>query len=229
MAELVTDIRQQQVSRGRRLEYFTVAWNTIEGIVAVIAGAMAGSISLMGFGIDSFIEVLSGSVVLWRMSVDTDVEHRHQSDRRALRIVGLCFIGLAVYIAYESGLDLLRRRAPEHSIAGIVLACASLLVMPLLSRAKHKVAAHLGSSAMHADAQQTQFCTYLSAILLGGLAMNTFFGLWWTDPAAALIMVPIIANEGIEGIRGQACGDCSSDAAAASQSKSRPSTMTTNH
>src|SRR6267154_2234597 len=125
MAELVTDIRLQQVSRGRRLEYFTVAWNTIEGIVAVIAGAMAGSISLMGFGIDSFIEVLSGSVVLWRMSVDTDVEHRHQSDRRALRIVGLCFIGLAVYIAYESGLDLLRHRSPEHSLAGIVLACAS--------------------------------------------------------------------------------------------------------
>jgi len=84
--------------------------------------------------------------------------------------------------------------------------------MPLLSRAKHKVAAHLGSPAMHADAQQTQFCTYLSAILLGGLVMNTVFGLWWTDPLAALIMVPIIANEGIEGIRGRACQDCSTDA-----------------
>ena len=208
MAELITDSRLLEVGRGRRLEYFTIAWNTLEGIVAIIAGAVAGSISLMGFGIDSFIEVLSGSALLWRMSVDSDVEQRRRNERRTLRIVGLCFLGLAIYITYEAGRDLLQHRAPERSIAGTVLACASLLVMPLLSRAKHKVGAHLGSAAMHADAQQTQFCAYLSAILLGGLAMNTFFGLWWTDPVAALVMVPLIAREGMEGIRGQACRDC---------------------
>jgi len=212
MAELLIANRAHELGRGKRLEYFTIAWNTLEGIVAVVAGVMAGSISLMGFGIDSFIEVLSGWVLLWRMSVDAEIEQRHRNEKRALRIVGFCFLALAVYIAYESASDILRRRAPEHSIPGIVLACVSLLVMPLLSRAKHKVAAHLGSPAMRADAQQTQFCTYLSAILLGGLVMNTVFGLWWTDPLAALIMVPIIANEGIEGIRGRACQDCSTDA-----------------
>src|SRR6266403_4082155 len=101
MAEFVIANRAQQVGRGRRLEYFTIAWNTVEGIVAIIAGAMAGSISLMGFGIDSFIEVLSGSVLLWRMSVAADVEQRHRNEKRALRIVGLCFLALASYIAYE--------------------------------------------------------------------------------------------------------------------------------
>ena len=202
------DSRAHAASRGRRLEYFAIAWNTVEGIVAIIAGAIAGSISLMGFGIDSFIEVLSGSVLLWRMSVDADVQQRHRNEKRALKIVGLCFLGLAVYIAYESASVLLQHRAPEHSVAGIVLACASLVVMPLLSRAKHKVAAHLGSGAMHADARQTDFCAYLAAILLAGLALNTLFGLWWTDPVAALIMVPFIANEGIGGVKGKACRDC---------------------
>jgi divalent metal cation (Fe/Co/Zn/Cd) transporter len=151
--------------------------------------------------------------LLWRMSVDADVQQRRRNEKRALRIVGLCFLALAAYIAYESLSALVRHHAPEQSVPGIVLACASLVVMPLLSRAKHKVAAHLGSSALHADAKQTQFCTYLSAILLGGLIMNSAFGLWWTDPAAALIMVPLIANEGIEGLRGQACRDCSTLAA----------------
>src|SRR6476660_1565776 len=130
MAELLITNRADELGRGKRLEYFTIAWNTVEGIVAVVAGVMAGSVSLMGFGIDSFIEVLSGSVLLWRMSVDTDVEHRQRNEKRALRIVGLCFLALAVYIAYESANDLVRHRAPEHSLPGILLACASLVVMP---------------------------------------------------------------------------------------------------
>ncbi len=197
------------VRRGRRLEYFTIVWNALEGVVAVVAGAIAGSISLVGFGIDSFIEVTSGSVLLWRMSVDEEVQHRELNERRALRIVGVCFLLLAAYIAYESVLDLWSRRAPEHSIPGIVLACVSLVVMPLLSRAKRKVGRALGSAAMHADAKQTEFCTYLSAILLAGLLLNAFFGLWWADPVAALIMVPIIAKEGIEGLQGKACDECS--------------------
>jgi divalent metal cation (Fe/Co/Zn/Cd) transporter len=196
------------VLRGRRLEYFTIVWNALEGLVAVVAGAIAGSISLVGFGIDSFIEVTSGSVLLWRMSVDAEVHRRELNERRALRTVGVCFLLLAAYIAYESALDLWSRRAPEHSIPGIVLACVSLVVMPLLSRAKRKVGGALGSAAMHADAKQTEFCTYLSGILLAGLLLNTLFGLWWADPVAALVMVPIIAKEGIEGLQGKACDEC---------------------
>ena len=209
MAEELAIDRIAAARRGRILEYFTIAWNSLEGVVAVIAGVIAGSISLVGFGIDSFIEVTSGAALLWRMSVDADVQRRERNERIALRIVGLCFIALAVYIGYESIGDLVRRQAPEHSIPGIVLACVSLLVMPLLSRAKRKVGTALESAAMHADAKQTDFCIYLSAILLGGLLLNALFGLWWADPVSALVMTPIIAKEGIEGVRGQACQNCS--------------------
>jgi divalent metal cation (Fe/Co/Zn/Cd) transporter len=208
MATIDTLERPAAVQRGRRLEYFTVVWNTVEGLVAVAAGMIAGSISLVGFGIDSFIEVTSGSVLLWRMSVDSDVQRRKQNEKRALRIVGVCFLLLAAYIAYDSIVDLWSKRAPEHSIAGIILACVSLVVMPILSRAKRRVGGDLGSAAMHADAKQTEFCTYLSAILLGGLLLNAVFGLWWADSVAALIMVPIISKEGIEGVQGKARDDC---------------------
>ena len=201
--------REGVVRRGRHLEYFTVAWNALEGLVAVTAGTFAGSISLVGFGIDSFIEVTSGAALLWRMSVDADVQRRERNEQLALKIVGSCFVALAGYIAYESTMDLWSRKAPEHSVPGIVLACVSLIVMPLLSRAKRKVGNALRSAAMHADAKQTEFCTYLSAILLAGLLLNALFEFWWADPVAGLIMVPIIAKEGIDGWQGKACGDCS--------------------
>src|SRR5712692_2695112 len=139
MSESAVLDRTPIVRRGRRLEYFTVGWNAIEGLGAVVTGAFAASISLMGFGIDSFIEVTSGSVLLWRMSVDADVPRRERNENRALKIVGICFLGLAAYIAYESAVDLLSKRAPEHSVPGIILACVSLVVMPVLSRAKRKV------------------------------------------------------------------------------------------
>ncbi len=176
--------------------------------MAVVAGVVAGSISLVGFGIDSFIEVTSGSVLLWRMSVDAEVHQRERNEKRALKVVGVCFLALAAYIAYESVRDLWSGRAPEHSMPGIILACVSLVVMPLLSRAKRKVGRALGSSAMHADAKQTEFCIYLSAILLVGLLLNTFFGLWWADPVAALVMVPIIVKEGVGGLQGKTCEEC---------------------
>jgi len=208
MADAAILERIAVVNRGRRLEYFTVGWNALEGLVAVIAGAFAGSISLVGFGIDSFIEVTSGSVLLWRMSVDADVQRRERNERRALKIVGACFLALAAYITYESAMDLWAKKAPQHCVTGIILACVSLIVMPLLSRAKRRVGRALGSAAMHADAKQTEFCTYLSAILLAGLLFNALFGLWWADPAAGLIMVPIIAKEGIEGLQGNACDEC---------------------
>ena len=148
MATIDTLERSAVVLRGQRLEYFTIAWNTLEGLVAVVAGAVAGSISLVGFGIDSFIEVTSGSVLLWRMSVDSDVHLRERNEKRALRFVGACFLVLAAYIAYDSILDLWSKRAPEHSISGIVLACVSLVVMPLLSRAKRRVGRAMASAAL---------------------------------------------------------------------------------
>jgi len=199
--------REALAQRGKRLEYFTIGWNSIEGLIAVTAGAVAGSISLVGFGVDSFIEVTSGSALLWRMSLDADVHRREQIERRTLRIVGTCFLALAAYVAYEAGMDLIGQKAPAHSLPGILLACVSLVVMPILSRAKRRVGTAMHSAAMHADAKQTEFCTYLSAILLGGLLLNSVWGLWWADPVAALVMVPIIAKEGIDGLRGDPCCD----------------------
>jgi len=207
MTESVVLERGAIVQRGRRLEYFTIAWNTLEGLVAIAAGAIAGSVSLVGFGIDSFIEVTSGAALLWRMSADADELRRERIERITLRIVGACFLALAVYVGYEAASDLFRKKAPEHSLPGIILACVSLVVMPLLSRAKRGVASNLKSAAMRADAKQTQFCTYLSAILLGGLVLNAAFNLWWADPVAGLVMVPIIAQEGVEGLRGDTCCD----------------------
>ena len=206
MADLALD-RQAMALRGKRLEHFTIVWNSLEGAVAVVAGALAGSISLVGFGFDSFIEVTSGATLLWRLSVDADEHRRERIERATLKIVGGCFLVLAAYVCYEAASDLLRRRAPEHSLPGIILACVSLIAMPLLSRAKRKVGQGLRSAAMNADARQTEFCTYLSAILLAGLLLNAALGLWWADPLAALVMVPIIAKEGIDALRSEGCCD----------------------
>jgi len=201
----LTIARQAIADRGKRLEYFTIVWNFLEGLVAIAAGAVSGSISLVGFGIDSFIEVTSGATLLWRMSVDSDVERRDRNERVSLRIVGVCFLALAAYITYESVSDLARKTTPEHSIPGIALACVSLVVMPILSRAKRKVGNALSSAAMNADARQTDFCVYLSAILLAGLVLNAGLGWWWADPIAALTMVPIIAKEGFDGLKARTC------------------------
>src|SRR6266852_7892013 len=206
MSEL-TVARQAVAHRGRRLEYFTIVWNGLEGLIAVAAGIVAGSISLVGFGIDSFIEVTSGAALLWRMSVDADVETRERNEKLSLRIVGACFIALAAYVLYESISDLVTRKAPQHSLPGIILACVSLVVMPILSRAKKRVGTELGSRAMRADARQTDFCVYLSAILLAGLVLNAALGWWWADPASALVMTPIIAKEGFEALKGETCCD----------------------
>jgi len=197
--------RASLATRGRRLEYFTIAWNLIEGLVAVVAGAIAGSISLVGFGVDSFIEVTSGAVLLWRMNADADEHRRERIEQVSLRLVGGCFLVLAAYVGYEAVSSLVEKKAPEHSLPGIILACISLVVMPLLSRAKRRVGTGLNSRAMAADAKQTEFCTYLSAILLGGLLLNMAANVWWADPVAALVMVPIIAKEGLDGLQAKAC------------------------
>jgi divalent metal cation (Fe/Co/Zn/Cd) transporter len=199
--------RNKQIKRGRRLEYFTIAYNSMEGLVSIVAGLIAGSVSLVGFGIDSVIEIISGAALIWRLRRDLNPERREAAERIALRIVGSCFIALAIYILYESGAILLRHEAPERSVPGIAIAALSAIVMPLLARAKRRVASSLNSAAMKADSRQTDFCTYLSVILLGGLLLNALFGWWWADPIAALIMTPIIANEGISAVRGRACSD----------------------
>jgi divalent metal cation (Fe/Co/Zn/Cd) transporter len=197
--------RTALIQRGERLEYFTIFWNTLEGLLSVGAGMLAGSIALVGFGLDSFVEVISGSVLLWRMKADKDVEERERAERISLRVVGFCFLALAVYVAIDSIHSLLSKSGPERSILGIAIGVASLFVMPLLARAKRNVGRAIGSVAMIADSQQTQFCTYLSAVLVAGLLLNLFFGWWWADSVAALVMVPIISNEGIEAVRGKKC------------------------
>jgi divalent metal cation (Fe/Co/Zn/Cd) transporter len=197
--------REALAHRGKRLEHFTIAWNSLESLVGIAAGVVAGSISLVGFGIDSVIEVTSGATLLWRMSVDADIDKRERNERLSLRIVGVCFLGLAFYVACEAVLNLIRKSAPERSIPGIALAVVSLIVMPMLSRAKKSVGNELDSAAMKADARQTDFCVFLSAILLVGLVLNATLGWWWADPTAALVMVPIIAKEGFEGLRARSC------------------------
>ena len=211
MSEEVINIRSIDrpalIRRGRYLEYFTIGYNSLEGLIAVGAGLVAGSIALVGFGFDSLIEVTSGTVLLWRLHADVDESRRERVEAISLRIVGVCFVVLAVYVTYDSVKSLLKREAPEESLVGIVLAVVSLVIMPLLVRAKRKVARAINSGALMADSKQTELCTYLSAILLGGLLLNALLGWWWADPVAALIMVPIIVKEGIEGLRGETCCD----------------------
>ena len=202
--------RAHAVQRGRQLEYFTILWNSLEALIALVAGFFAGSVALVGFGFDSLIEVTSGGTLLWRLHFGEAEARRERSERVALRIVGLSFLGLGAYVGYESVVTLLTQEAPERSIPGIVLAAISLIVMPILARAKRRVASTIQSAAMRADARQTEFCTYLSAILLGGLLLNAVLGWWWADPVAGLIMVPIIAKEGLEGLQGKTC--CGGDA-----------------
>jgi divalent metal cation (Fe/Co/Zn/Cd) transporter len=201
-------IRLDHVRRGIALEYLTIGWNLLECLVAVTAGLFAGSVALVGFGVDSAIESVSGSVLLWRLYAERRGSHVETIERRALWMVGVGFLLLAVYVAYDSVSTLIQGKEPDRSLIGIILAIVSLIVMPLLARAKRKAAANLNSAALQADSRQTSLCAYLSAILVGGLVLNATLGWWWADPIAAVLMVPIIANEGKEAIKGQTCPDC---------------------
>jgi divalent metal cation (Fe/Co/Zn/Cd) transporter len=203
--ESVVVDRAALVKRGRTLEYFTITYNSLEGLIAIVAGLIAGSIALLGFGFDSFIEVASGAALLWRLHSDVDESRRERLEARTLEVVGMLFLALALYVTFDSIGSLVTHEPPRKSLPGILLACASLIVMPLLVRAKRNVARAIGSGALAADAKQTELCTYLSAILLAGLVMNALLGWWWADPVAALIMLPIIVKEGIEALRGETC------------------------
>jgi divalent metal cation (Fe/Co/Zn/Cd) transporter len=187
------------VRRGKMLEWATIAYNVLEGVIAIGAGVVASSIALIGFGIDSGIEVLASALLVWRLHAG------EKAEKRALQFVGVSFLLLAAYVAFDSAKALVQREAPEVSVPGIVLAAASVAIMPMLARAKRRVAAAIGSRAMTAEAKQTELCMWLSAILLAGLGLNAAIGWWWADPVAALAMVPIIANEGREALRGDPC------------------------
>ncbi len=200
--------RQAAVGRGIALEHLTVGWNILEGIVAILSGALAGSVALMGFGIDSGIESASGGILLWRLYSERRGQDTEAVERRALNLVGVSFILLAAYVAFDAAKTLISHERPERSIIGILLSVLSLIVMPLLARAKRRTAAQLNSRALHADSRQTSICAYLSAVLLGGLLLNALLGWWWADPIAALVMVPIIVNEGREALHGEPCDDC---------------------
>ena len=197
--------RSSYVRRGVRLEWFTIGYNSLEGLIALVAGLLSGSIALVGFGFDSVIEVTSGAALLWRLQTDESERTRERHEATALRIVGVCFLLLALYVSYDALQALVSGEAPRPSVPGILLAMASLIVMPLLAMSKRRVAGRIGSAALTADATQTQLCTFLSAILLGGLSMNAAFGWWWADPVAALAMVPIMVHEGWDALRGRTC------------------------
>ncbi len=205
--------RDSLLRRGLNLERLTVGWNVLEAVVAVAAGYLAGSVALVGFGLDSVIESVSGVALYRRLSLELreeGAERTEARERRALYFVGASFFLIAAYVLYEAATTLWERRAPEHTTAGIVLAAASLAVMPLLGWGKFRTARALGSRALEADSKETFVCAYLSLALLLGLALHALLGWWWADPAAALAMIPLIVREGweaIEAARGEESED----------------------
>jgi divalent metal cation (Fe/Co/Zn/Cd) transporter len=196
------DARAAHTRAGRKIEYLTIAWTSLEAAIGIITGMLAGSVALIGFGIDSVIEIASSTVLLWRLSDRPRAEEREMT---AHRLVGAGFLALAAYISIDAIRDLITRNPASVSYFGIVYAAACVIVMPLLARAKRRIAAHLDSDALHADSHQSDICAYLSVILLVGLALNALFGWWWADPVAALCMVPIVLKEGYSGLRGETC------------------------
>jgi divalent metal cation (Fe/Co/Zn/Cd) transporter len=208
MTEKAADGRPILLRRALRLEYLTVGWNLIEGVIAIAAATASGSVALLGFGIDSFVESASGSVMIWRLlaerHADEDDEERiDHVERRAQKLVALSLVLLAAYIAWDSITSILSGERPEPSLVGIVLASVSLVVMWWLARAKRRVGVALGSGAMTADAFQTDACFWLSLFLLVGIGANALFGWWWADPLAALGMTVFIAREAFEAWRGE--------------------------
>src|SRR5712692_5304117 len=191
--------------RGIALEGVTVGYNALEGIVAIGAGLAAGSVALTGFGIDSVIEVTSGALLWWRLRAELGSAPLGPTvERRAARGAGFLLLALGVYIITESVRLLLTGSHPGSSPVGIALMVLSLIVMPLLARAKLRLAASLGSRALRADAHETIVCAWLSATTLLGLGLNAVLGWWWADPLAALAMLPLIVREGVEAWREKA-------------------------
>jgi divalent metal cation (Fe/Co/Zn/Cd) transporter len=187
------------------LLWFTLAWNVVEGVVAVSSGVVAGSVALVGFGLDSAIEVVAAAVLIWRIRLPDHDGRAELRERIAHRVVGATFILLGGYILAETAYLLVTGREPGSSVPGLALSIAATVVMPPLGLAKRWNAARLGSRALVAEATESLVCSYLSLTLFVGLAANAAFGWWWADIVAALAMVPWIVKEGLEGLRGEAC------------------------
>jgi divalent metal cation (Fe/Co/Zn/Cd) transporter len=185
--------------RGVALEGLTVGYNALEGLIAIVAGLAAGSVALTGFGVDSVIEVTSGVLLWWRLRAELGLASLGPAvEARAARWAGILLLGLAVYLVVEAARRLFSQDRPEATALGIGLTAVSLIVMPLLARAKLRTARALDSRALRADAHETIVCAWLSLTTLCGLALNAAFGWWWADPLAALAMVPLIVREGLE-------------------------------
>jgi divalent metal cation (Fe/Co/Zn/Cd) transporter len=204
------DERRPLVRRALGLEYATVGWNLIEGVVAVGAALAAGSVSLLGFGVDSFVETASGGILIWRLLAERAARDHceiERLDQRAHRLVGVSLFLLAAYVAVEAGRSLWLGERPHASWVGMGLTCVSIVAMAWLARAKRAAASALGSRALAADSFQTSACLWLSLITLSGLGLNALAGWWWADPAAALAMTPLLVREGREAWRGEDCCD----------------------
>lgn len=189
------------VRRVRLLVAATITYNVVEAVVALTAGAIASSTALIGFGLDSVIEVASAAAVAWQFSA-TDHERR---EKAALRVIAVSFFALAAYVTVESVRALLGSGDAQHSTVGLVLAAVSLVVMPVLSALQRRTGRQLGSASAVADSKQTLLCTYLSAVLLVGLSVNSLFGWWWADPTAALVIAAVAVKEGSDAWRGDTC------------------------
>jgi divalent metal cation (Fe/Co/Zn/Cd) transporter len=200
-ARLSPDRRLRLARTIRLLVAATITYNVVEAVVAITAGALASSTALIGFGLDSVIEVSSAAAVAWQFA---GPDHAKR-EKTALRIIAVSFFALAGYVTVESARALLGADRAEHSTVGLVLAGLSLLVMPVLSAAQRRAGRELGSTSAVADSKQTLLCTYLSAVLLVGLGLNSLFGWWWADPAAAVIIAVVAAKEGRDAWRGDSC------------------------
>ncbi|MCG3117855.1 MAG: cation transporter [Candidatus Manganitrophus sp. SA1] len=189
--------------RALRLSYFTVGYNLIEGIVSIAAGLLAGSVALVRFGLDSFVESLSGTVMIWWFSSHQALtpEEEARREARAVRLVGCAFLILGAYVTYESIEKLVRREAPDPSLQGLIIATLSIIMMPTLFYLKYKTGKALGSRSAVADSKQTLACVFLSVALLIGLGLNYLYGFWWADPVAGLVIVLFVMREGYQALR----------------------------
>lgn len=192
--DVSTQAEHAGLRKALRLEFFTIGWNMLEAVVAIGAGAVAGSIVLIGFGFDSSIESFSAAVVVWQLR-GAQTEERA---RRAMRLIAVTFFMLAGYVVFESMRDLITRSKPEGSTIGIALAAVSVVVMPALGTAKKRLADRIESPVLRADAAETFLCAWLSVILLVGLLLNARIGWWWADPVAALVIAALAVREGRE-------------------------------
>jgi divalent metal cation (Fe/Co/Zn/Cd) transporter len=192
------------------LTALTIGWNSLEAAIAIVSGWLAGSIALVGFGLDSVVEVSSAAVIVWRLSRHSaDHAANERAEKRAVRLIALSFLAIAVYVTYDSVTKLLGiGEKPEHSAVGLALVALSLIVMPSLAWAKRKVAAGLSSVALKADAAETQLCTYLSAVVLLGLVANSLLGWWWMDPVAGLLVAGLALKEGRDAWQNGDLCDC---------------------